>query len=177
MAHWRILSVVLLSSVMLTTIPPIPVLAADESADPLEPLAWTVGGRWVADIKGSDDSPLRVEATFRRSAHKKAITYDVVFKSNNNSVTQYEGMYFWHPGKKTITLMEVTAAGATTEGALKPEGTMLVQRNLSTQADGTTQDQRVELVRKGNDAFAFEAFLKKDDQWVKAVGFTYNRVR
>jgi len=86
-------------------------------------------------------------------------------------------MYFWHPGKKTITLMEVTAAGATTEGALKPEGTMLVQRNLSTQADGTTQDQRVELVRKGNDAFAFEAFLKKDDQWVKAVGFTYNRVR
>jgi hypothetical protein len=54
---------------------------------------------------------------------------------------------------------------------------MLVQRNLSTRADGTTQDQRVELVRKGNDAFAFEAFLKKDNQWVKAVGFTHNRVR
>lgn len=177
MARWRILSVLMLSSAMLMAIPPTPILAADESADPLEPIAWTVGGKWVADIKASDDSPLRLELTFRRSAHKKLITYDVVFKSKNNSVTQYEGMYFWHPGKKTITLMEVTAGGATTEGALKPEGTMLVQRNLSTRADGATQDQRVELVRKGDDAFAFEAFVKKDDQWVKAVGFTYDRVR
>ena len=173
----RILGAALLASATLWLLSSVQPSAADETTDPLEPLAWTVGGKWVAEIKTADSSPLRVEATFRRSAHKRAITYDVVFKSKDKSFTEYEGMYFWHPGNKTITLMEVTASGATTEGAIKPEGTKLVQRNVSTRADGTTQDQRVELVRKGDDAFAFEAFVKKDDQWVKAVGFTYDRVK
>ncbi|MDB5349394.1 MAG: hypothetical protein JWN86_641 [Planctomycetota bacterium] len=175
MAFRRILSALF---VVVTAVPHFDMgreLVADDRANPLQPLAWAVGGKWVADIKNPDGSPMRVEASFRWSNHKKAITYDVVFKTKDASWSQYEGTYFWHPGKKAITLVEVNAHGGVTEGVLKPEGAMLVQTNLNTQADGTPQEQRVELVRKGEDVFAFEAFVKKDGKFVKAVGFTYSR--
>jgi hypothetical protein len=173
----RIVVAVFLASASLWAFLPSRIRADADGADPLEPLAWAVGGVWAADIKTGDGSPLRVEATFRRLGHKKTITYDVVFKTNDKSYSQYEGTYFWHPGKKAITLMEVSAQGNTTEGVLIPEGTMLVQRNVHTQADGTVQEQRVEIVRQGDDAFAFEAFVKKEGAWARAVGFTYNRVK
>jgi hypothetical protein len=153
---------------------PCPTPAAD-STSPLDPLAWAVGGKWSADIKTRDGAPMHVEVAFRWSDHKKAITYDVRFQTKDKSFTQYEGMYFWHPGKKAIVLVEVTAQGATTEGTLQAEGSKLVQMNLHTHPDGTTQEQRVEIVRQGDDAFAFEAHVKDKGEWVKAVGFTYQR--
>jgi hypothetical protein len=173
----RIVVAVFLTSASLWAFLPSRIWAHADGADPLEPLAWAAGSTWAADIKTNDGSLLRIEATFRRSGHKKTITYDVVFKTNEKSYSQYEGTYFWHPGKKAITLVEVDAQGNTTEGVLTPEGTMLVQHNNHTQADGTVQEQRVEIVRKGDDAFAFEAFVKKEGEWARAVGFTYNRVK
>jgi hypothetical protein len=163
-----------LLAVVVSSVPPTP---AADSTSPLDPIAWTAGHTWAAEIKTRDGAPMHVEVDFRWADHKKAITYDVRFQAKEKTHTQYSGMYFWHPGKKAIVLVEVTAQGATTEGVLKPEGSKLVQTNLHTNPDGTIQEQRVEIVRQGDDAFAFEAYVKDKGEWVKAVGFTYNRMK
>lgn len=177
MTFRRSLIAAVLASASLITPNPFGALAAEDQADPLAPISWAVGGKWVADIKTADGNPLNVTATFRWSGHKKAITYDVAFKTKDRSFSQYEGTYFWHPGKKEVVLVEVSAQGSVTEGVLKASGTKLVQENLNLQKDGKTQEQRVEIVRKGDDSFAFEAFVKTDGKWAKAVGFTYDRVK
>src|SRR5262245_58852939 len=102
MAVPRILGAMLLAGTCVLTSFVSLTRAAQDGADPLEPLAWAVGGTWAADIKTSNGEPLHVEAIFDRSRHKKAITYFVTFKTKDKSVTQYEGTYFWHPGKKAI---------------------------------------------------------------------------
>jgi hypothetical protein len=74
-----------------------PVRGADDPSDPLDPLAWTVGGQWVAHAKTDDGGPLAIELNFTRAGHGKTINNQVVFMSKDKAVTQYQGTYWWHP--------------------------------------------------------------------------------
>jgi hypothetical protein len=151
-----------------------------DPADPIEPLntlAWTIGGKWVAETKGADDSPLGVEVTFQWASHRKAINYAIVIKSKDKTIPQYEGTYFWHPGKKQVALLQLDALGNVTESTLTADGMVLKQENVLTSEDGSKHEQRVEIVREGDDAFQFNAFVPKEGKWVKAVTFQYKRVR
>jgi hypothetical protein len=166
-----------IASAALLAIAPSMSRAVDEPADPLAPLAWTVGGKWVGEVKASDGTPLVAEATFDWTGHHKALKFAVVFKANGKATPQYEGAYFWHPGKKKIVMIQTDHQGNLTESELVVDGKAFKQANQVFAIDGTTRQQRAEWVREGDDAFAFKATVPKDGEWVQVVAFTYKRVR
>jgi hypothetical protein len=151
--------------------------AADEGQSTLDNLAWLVGGKWVAKIKSPDGGALVVEAQFEWAGHKKAIKYEIVFRGKEKPVTQYEGIYWWHPGKKQLARLQIDRAGNVTESLAAFDGDKMKQENIQSRADGKKQEQRVELTRDGDDAFVFKAFVQKDGNWVEAAAFKYTRER
>ena len=144
---------------------------------PLAPLAWLEGGTWVSQLQSPDGRPLRVECRFTRGAHGRTLRYTIDFKTGDATTPQYEGVYYWHPGKKQIHMIQVDRAGNLTESVATVDGDTMRQENIATHADGTSSPQRVSVTRKGDDAFEFKAMVQRDGQWVDAVGFTYRRER
>ena len=67
----------------------------------LKELAWMVGV-WTAELKLAEGEPVRIETTFSWSRHKQKLNFSVVFRRDEQPVTQYEGLYFYHPGAKTL---------------------------------------------------------------------------
>ncbi len=153
-----------------------PMVAQQPADDPLGKFSWLVGGKWVAEIKTPKGEPLTVEMTCQWTGHKKALKYAVVFKTKEEVVPQYEGMYWWNPAKKEISLLQIDRGGNVTESLVTIEGDKWTQKNTLTRLDGTKQEQRAEFVRENADTFSFKAFIPKGDQWVEAVAFKYKRV-
>ena len=150
--------------------------AAEPPADhPLAAMNWLVSGVWVAEIPSSDGRPTRVETRFEWAEHGRMLKYVVHFKSADRTVPQYEGMYYWHPGRKHIAMVQVDRSGNVTESVATMDGATLTQENQATQTDGTTRPQRVRIVREGDDGFSFRAMVQREGEWVDAVGFTYKR--
>jgi hypothetical protein len=152
-------------------------LAQEPAENPLEKLSWLVGGKWVADIKSPKGEPRTVETTMEWTGHKKALKYAVVFMSKEGAAPQYEGMYWWNPTKKGISLLQIDRAGNVTEALVTIEGDKWTQQNTLTRLDGTKQEQRAQFVRENEDTFSFKAFVPKGAEWVEAIGFKYRRVR
>jgi hypothetical protein len=144
---------------------------------PLEPLGWLVGGTWVAELKPPKGDPLEARMTVEWTAHKQALKYAIVFKSKDAEFTQYEGTFYWHPGKKEIRSLQINRAGEVTEGATIVADGKLLAKNMLTRTDGTTQEQRTELARDGDDAFKFRALIPKGDEWVEGLNISYKRVK
>ena len=111
------------------------------------------------------------------TAHKQAIKYTIVFKTKDAEFIQYEGTYFWHPGAKEIRLVQVDRTGQVTEGVTTVTDGKWTAKNTLTRLDGTTQEQRSELKRDGDDAFHFRAMIPKGDEWVEGLNITYKRVK
>jgi hypothetical protein len=145
--------------------------------DPLLALSWFVGGSWVAEIKSSDGRAMRVESKFAWADHGRALKYVIHFTSGGETVPQYEGVYYWHPGRKHIAMLQTDRGGNVTESVVTVEGTTLKQENQATQADGTTRPQRVCVTRRGDDTFDFTALVQRDGAWVEGVSLTYKRQR
>ena len=142
---------------------------------PLAPLSWLVGGTWVSRIDSPDGAPTRVECRFQWAENGQALKFVIHFKAGDEVVPQYEGMYYWHPGKKRIQMLQVGRGGNVTESVVTVDGARMAQENEAARADGTTSPQRVSVTRTEADAFEFKAQVLRDGQWVEAVGFTYRR--
>jgi hypothetical protein len=158
-------------------LPPALPAAAPPEHHPLAELSWLVGGVWVAQVQSPDGRPLRVEFKCDWAEHGMALKYAIHFKTGDQTVPQYEGMYYWHPGKKHIAMVQVDRSGNVTESVATTEGGDVTQENEATSSDGTTRPQRVSVTRKGDDAFEFEAMVKRDGEWADGVSFTYRRER
>lgn len=165
-------SVALFAAVLLVAAP---TRAAEAPKDPLEPLAWAVGGTWEAELAGAGQDPLTVQAVFTWAGHKKAIKYVITVRGKAGAAVQYDGTYYWHPGKKALALLQVDREGNVVESTLTTDGKTITQENAATKSDGTATRQRVEIARDGDDAFTTKAFVRKGDAWVEAVTFKYKR--
>lgn len=151
--------------------------SSTEADTELAKLSWLVGGKWVAEVKSQDGNPLRVEVKFDWASNKKAIRYSILFHQNGKDTPQYEGMYWWHPSKKQMAMLQINRHGDVTEAVVAIDGEHFRQTNTLTRADGTTQEQRAEFDRLGDEAFAFRAFVPKGTEWAEAVSFKYTRTR
>lgn len=146
--------------------------------NPLDPIAWLVGGTWVTTTKASDGSLVTIEVTFEWASHKKLIKYTIINPNyGGKAVPTHEGICGWHPGKKQLVLWETDNDGNLTEAVLIAQGNKLLLEELFYRADGTTRPQRVEVVRESADEFTFKAWVPKEGEWVEAVRFKYKHVK
>jgi hypothetical protein len=118
---------------------------------------------------------MRVEFKCDWSEHGRALKYVIHFKADGQTIPQYEGMYYWHPAKKKLAMVQVDRNGNVTESLATTDGGNLTQENEATTADGTTRPQRVTVTRDGDDAFAFKAMVKRGDEWLEGLSLVYRR--
>ncbi|MEW5978368.1 MAG: hypothetical protein AB1898_21435 [Acidobacteriota bacterium] len=141
--------------------------------DPLKRLSWLVGGSWVAKTQTADGKPAEVEVRYRWLPDRRGVVYDIVRTAEGASVHTMHGLYYWHPGRREIGLVEVNKDAGLTEAWVQVAGGRLIHENLATNAAGVSQRQRAEVARDGDSAFDFKASVLKEGQWIEAVRFRY----
>jgi hypothetical protein len=143
--------------------------------NPVEALAWLVGGIWSAESKLPDGSPATIEATFHWAGHRRALKYSLVRRSGGRVLPSVEGICGWHPARKTLVLWEMDQDGNLTESTLRAEGPKVSYDEVIYGADGSVLPVRAEAVREGDDRFVFKASVEKDGAWPVVFEAVYQR--
>jgi hypothetical protein len=147
--------------------------APDASAT-LAPVAWLVGGIWVADVKdASDGTATHIENRIRWAPNHQAIEFNADF----NGKPHYNGFYAYNPAAKTIGFYYTSSEGELTIGTSTPDsdGKTLHQEFDMMHPGGKVGHIRSTLVRDGNDAYWFSVFMQKDVDWEEVFKIRYVR--
>jgi hypothetical protein len=156
----------------------LPAAPQEAGKNPLDQLAWMVGGKWQADgDKGPDGKPFHVEWTCRWGANQRTLDFTVRFLVNGKLIPVYNGLYAWNPATKKLIFVYTDNEGALTEGEAVMDGDRLEQDFHVTQADGTTQPFRSTIVRQGPDAYDWHVQSQKDGAWQEMFSLKYKRSR
>jgi hypothetical protein len=147
------------------------------AANPIEQLAWLVGGTWTTQEQNSDGPPLVVRLNCRWTGTRNAILFDVSFLSGDKETSQYDGMYVWHPGKGKFVLWQVNRKGEVAEGELTVNGQEMDQTVHVSHLDGSAHFLKAHYVRLNDNAFRFKASFRvsESDAWQDAVDLVYKR--
>jgi len=140
---------------------------SEPAAHPLAPLARLVEGQWRGQIVLLDGTVIRARHVFEWGLGGKIIkskTYGAFGDRPEQLV--YEGLFAWHPEKKTISFQEVAAYGGTNEGTIEPEGNALHYRWTQYGSGGATVFKET-LLFSDDDHFTSEAHKQTDDGWEK----------
>lgn len=150
-------------------------MAMDEGE--LAKLGWFVGN-WRTEIKAQNGNPaVTVDSEMRWAENHRAITFQVWFTSEGKRDAHYYGMFAWDPGEKTLKMWQVAKDGNLSVGKAKMEDKTFTMETHMVRGNGSTQEQRAEIVRDGDDAYNWKVQLVKDGQWVDASKLRYERVK
>lgn len=167
----------LLSIICLSAAGPVAAQTTYAGDNPLDQIAWVVGGTWVAKSKAPDGSSVTIQFACKWASHKRLITYTIIKKYVDKTVPTIEGMIGWHPGKKQLVLWEMDNEGNLTESLLIVTGNNLSYNEVIYKKDGATLPVRAETIRQGEDAFVFKASVPKEGEWLEVFRADYQRVK
>ena len=148
--------------------------APSDASTNLAPVAWLVGGIWVADVKdASDGTATHIENRIRWAPNHQAIEFNADF----NGKPHYNGFYAYNPAAKTIGFYYTSSEGELTIGTSTPDsdGKTLHQEFDMMHPGGKVGHIRSTLVRDGNDAYWFSVFMQKDVDWEEVFKIRYVR--
>ncbi len=169
------LSVLLLAGVLGVAGPARSQVAAAPS-NPLDQLAWMVGGTWTAlGDKGPDGKPFRVEMSCHWGENHRVLKFTTWFMVDGKLTPVYEGIYAWHPAKKKFVFLYTDDHGQLTEGEAAMTGDHLEQEFQIVGADGAAHSFRSTIVRRGQDDYDWNVQNQKDGAWVVMFGLKYKR--
>lgn len=145
--------------------------------NPLDPLAWRIGGTWTADgDKGADGKPFHVESKFNWTENHRGLKFTTWFLINGKLAPVYDGLYAWHPAKKKFTFLYTDNEGSMTEGEATWNSDHLEQEFQIVGADGTAHIFRSTIVRTGPDDYDWNVrHQNKEGEWVVMFGLKYKR--
>ena len=156
----------------------IPSRAEEPAANPLDQLAWMLGGKWEADgDKGPNGKPFHVEWSCRWGANHRTIEFTTWFLIDGKLAPVYNGIYAWDPSKKKLVFVYTDNEGALTQGEAATSGNRLELDFHIAQVDGTVHPFRSTIVRQGPDNYDWEVLNQKDGAWTKMFGLQYKRAR
>jgi hypothetical protein len=146
--------------------------------NPLNQIAWLVGGKWIADgDKGPDGTPFHVELSCSWGDNRRVIQFTTMFRINGKLVPVYTGLYAWHPAKKKLVFLYTDNQGSLTEGEASMTGDRLEQEFQIVGADTTAHVFRSTIVRRGSDDYDWNVLHEKDGAWVEIFALKYKRAR
>jgi len=147
------------------------------ASNPLDQLAWMVGGTWTAEgDKGPDGKPFHVEVKFNWSENHRELKFTTRFLIDGKLTPVYEGFYAWHPAKKKFAFFYTDDHGALTDGEATMTGDHLEQEFQIVGVSGTAHTFRSTIVRTGPDGYDWNVRgQNKDGEWVVMFGLKYQR--
>ena len=145
--------------------------------NPMDSMAWMVGGTWTSDgEKGPDGKPFHVESKFNWTENHRGIKFTPWFLMDGKLVPVYEGLYAWHPLKKHFTFLYTDNEGNLTEGEATMSGDHLEQEFQIVNTNGTANTFRSAVVQTGADDYDWNVrHQNKAGEWVVMFGLKYKR--
>lgn len=168
---------VLLVAVLLMLARPLSSQMPPATENPMDQLAWMIGGTWTAEgDKGPDGKPFHVESKLRWTENHRGMKFTTWFLIDGKLTPVYEGLYAWHPAKKKFTFLYSDNEGNLTEGEATMTGDHLDQEFQIVEADGTARTLRSTIVRTGPDDYDWNVQGRnKNGEWVVIFGLKYKR--
>jgi len=146
--------------------------------NPLNQLAWMVGGKWQADgEKGPDGKPFHVEWSSKWADNQRNLKFTTWFLIGGKLVPVYDGIYAWHPAKKKFAFMYTDNEGNLTEGEAVVSGDRLEHDFHIVGTDGVSRPFRSTIIRRGPDDYDWEVRGEKEGVWTEMFGLKYKRSR
>jgi hypothetical protein len=88
-----------------------------------------------------------------------------------------DGMYVWHPQKRTIVFWYVDAKGSLTEGTVKTDNGALLHEFQETDPAGAVNQFTARVTQDGPDAWENEISARKDGHLEPIIKVRYERVK
>ena len=147
------------------------------AANPVDQLAWLIGGTWTADgDNGPDGKAFHVETVFNWAANHRGIIFTTRFRIDGKLVPVYEGLYAWHPAQKKFNFLYTDNEGAMTSGAAAWLSDTLEQDFQIVEPDGTAKTFHSTVKRTGPNQYDWNVrHQDKEGAWVPMFALTYTR--
>jgi hypothetical protein len=151
---------------------------APAATNPLDPLSWLVGGKWVAEgDKGPDGKPFHVESVMTWGDNGRIMQFTTRFREEGKLVPVYSGMYAWNPARQRFVFLYTDNHGSLTEGEARMQGDRLEQEFEIVGADGAAHSFRSTIVRRGPDDYDWNVLGLKEGKWSELLALKYKRRR
>ena len=155
-----------------------PAKSQEQSENPLDQIAWMVGGKWQADgDQGPDGKPFHVEWSAHWGANHRTIDFAVSFLTDGKLVPEYNGLYAYNPAKKKVIFVYTDKEGNLTEGDAEISGERQEMEFDIIGTDGATHPFRSTVVRTGSDAYDWNVQNQKNGDWTVMFALKYKRTR
>jgi hypothetical protein len=140
----------------------------------LEESARSVGGVWV-EAAGVKD-PLAQHARFESEwgVNKKNLRSKTWFFNGGKSKQIYEGMQFWHPGKKSMVYYEVSFNGDVYEGTISEKDGKWEYKFTSYEGDKVVEYEQ-HTHYEDDDTIISKVYVKKEDKLSLMHEFKFHR--
>ncbi|HET9793945.1 MAG TPA: hypothetical protein VFS34_05735 [Thermoanaerobaculia bacterium] len=146
------------------------------TARPIAPLAWLVGGTWTADASRLGPGMKRIETRYQWADNDAYIRFTTHFVSENGTLKNYDGNFFWNPELSTLFVWYMDARNDITQGPVTFDGDTMRITFRAPDFDGKTADMKVEVVRATNDLYTWKLAEKEGEGWKPLASLDYRRV-
>jgi len=147
-------------------------------ASPLEPLAFLVGGEWEAKLPAqADGTQVSILAHFTWANNHRAIRISNIYAVGAKSIPYIDGLYAWHPLKRTIVFSYVDSQGNFYEGTVKQEPGGLLHEFDMTDPKGEVAQFSARQTRDGTNAWVNEIFSRKEGRLEPQVKVRYEKAK
>jgi hypothetical protein len=147
-----------------------------ETAKPMAPLSWLVGGVWTADATKLGPGMLRIETRYQWADNNAFIRFTTHFVFDKGAQHNYDGNFFWNPTEKTLAVWYMDSQNSITQGPVKVDGNDMTISFRGEDFEGQVADLRVIVTRKNNDDYHWSLQEVKDGAWKDLAGLEYLRV-
>jgi hypothetical protein len=154
-------------------------LAADEqpAADKghLAPLARFVGGQWVIHGHWSNGEALTARSVYEWGIANKIIVAKTFVMNGDKEYQRYEGVFAWHPKKKSLVQYSFAYNGDLTETVLDLKDKDTIQVGWTPYSAGQLGNVRQVLRFRDDNSFTWTVAVKNGDKWDQIMEGTWER--
>jgi hypothetical protein len=147
-----------------------PAVQADEKKEPnpLDALARFVGGGWIGEGRHGPDSEFRTRVVYEWGLNRRLLKTKSYLSGDKGERLVYESVFTWHPQKKKLIFLSVSAEGGIFEGAVEQKGDTF-EFLFNSYSGSSTSILRQTIQFLDEDHTLWTVFAKKGDDWVKVI--------
>jgi hypothetical protein len=156
-----------IGALMFVTVPAAPADQKKES-NPLDALARFVGGGWIGEGRHGPDSEFRTRVVYEWGLNRRLLKAKSYLSGDKGERLVYESVFTWHPEKKKLIFLSVSAEGGIFEGAMEKKGDTF-ESVFNSYAGNSTSIFRQTIQFLDDDHTLWTVFAKKGEDWVKVI--------
>jgi hypothetical protein len=155
-----------IGALTLFAFPAIP--AEEKEPNPLEALARFVGGGWIGEGRHGPDAAFRTRVVYEWGLNRRLLKAKSFLSGDKGERLVYESVFTWHPQKKQLIFLSVSAEGGIFEGAVEKKGDTF-ESHFDSFSGSQVSKFRQTIQFLDDDHTVWTVFAKKGDDWVKVI--------